>query len=313
MAGDDRSVPTGLNIGLAAAHLVLNLFQFFILPLYLLPMSPWWALLLLLIAASNNSFWSLIHEAIHDLFNPSLRVNEAVGRFLSVLFGSPFRLLRLSHLMHHTFNRTPQEATGVYDPQETSMSRAGIGYYGQILGGLFLLEALSPLLFYLPRRLLGRIEQSVAKRSSLNGWLVRNLMKDNGVSQIRKDYTLILSFFALSVVCYGKYWVLLVFILLSRGFLISFLDNVYHYRTPVNDVPYALNLRLPYFISKILLYFNLHGIHHDDPTIPWIHIPQFFALDKEQFGGIFFTEALAQLAGPIPISELPESRSIVTT
>ncbi|MDP6559453.1 MAG: fatty acid desaturase, partial [Candidatus Binatia bacterium] len=124
------------------------------------------------IAASNNSFWSLIHEAIHELFNPSLHVNAAVARFLLVLFGSPFRLLRLSHLMHHTFNRTPQEATGVYDPEGTSKTRARIGYYGQILGGLYLLEALSPLPFYLPRRLLGCIEQSVAKRSSLNGWLV---------------------------------------------------------------------------------------------------------------------------------------------
>jgi hypothetical protein len=215
--------------------------------------------------------------------------------------------------MHHTFNRTPQEATGVYDPEGTSKTRARIGYYGQILGGLYLLEALSPLPFYLPRRLLGCIEQSVAKRSSLNGWLVRNLMKANGVSEIRRDYTLILIFFALSAFCYGRYWVLLVIILLIRGFLISFLDNVYHYRTVVNDVLYALNLRLPYLFSKFLFYFNSHSIHHADPTVPWNYIPQIFTRDKERFGEYFFPETFAQLAGPIPISELLDSRAGIPT
>ena len=50
--------------------------------------------------------------------------------------------------------------------------------------------------------------------------------------------------------------------LAGRGLLISFLDNVYHYETPVNDVFFAKNLRLAKPLQGILLNFNLHGIHH---------------------------------------------------
>jgi hypothetical protein len=48
---------------------------------------------------SQQSYWSLIHEAIHDLFHPERRVNAFFGRALSILFGSPFQILRLSHLL----------------------------------------------------------------------------------------------------------------------------------------------------------------------------------------------------------------------
>ena len=64
---------------------------------------------------------------------------------------------------------------------------------------------------------------------------------------------------------------LLFLALLARGFLISFLDNVYHYETPVSDVFYAKNLRLAAPLAKLLLNFNFHGIHHVNPAIPWLH------------------------------------------
>ena len=78
------AIPALLNLFLAAGHIAVNIYQFFILPLYLLPASPWWALTLMPVAALSNSFWSLIHDAIHDMFHPACRINMAAARILSV-------------------------------------------------------------------------------------------------------------------------------------------------------------------------------------------------------------------------------------
>jgi len=64
----DRSMPEALNFGLAGLHILLNLFQFFILPLYLLPKSLWWSLFLIPIACFNNPFWALVHVALSNSF-----------------------------------------------------------------------------------------------------------------------------------------------------------------------------------------------------------------------------------------------------
>lgn len=298
-------IPCGLNYFLAGMHLLLNLYQFFVLPIFLLPLNLGWALTLVPITALNNPFWSLIHEAIHDMFHPSRRINMVAGRLLSVFFGSPFRVLRVTHLMHHRLNRSPLEGTELYDPEKASRLRASLGYYFQILGGLYLLEVVSPLPFFLPRPLLLRLQGSFFSGDNLGGILFKNLVRDESVREMRSDGFAVLVLFALSAFCYGRHWELLLIVLLVRAFLISFLDNVYHYRTPVNGIFYAHNLWLPPFFSKLLLHFNLHGIHHRNPTLPWITLSQVFKKEAKQFDGNYFAAAVCQLVGPVPLSELP--------
>ncbi len=306
--GQGSNIPIGLNLTLAAGHILLNLYQFFLLPIYLLPIRPWWALTLLPIAALSNSFWSLIHEAIHDMFSPFQRTNMTAGRLLSVFFGSPFRVLRMSHLMHHKLNRSPLEGTELYDPEKSSKARASLGYYFQILGGLYLFEVVSSLPFFLPRHLLHQLEQRFFNRETLSGILVKSLMKDEAIREMRIDGVAILLLLGLSAACYGEHWEFLVITLMIRAFLISFLDNVYHYKTPVDDVFYADNLWLPRFLSKTLLHFNLHGIHHKNTAIPWSKLPKVFREESGQFHGDYFVAAIRQLWGPIPLSDLPNSR-----
>lgn len=304
-AGSVAAIPTTLNLCLAAAHLLANLYQFFILPLFLLPANPWWLLTLVPLAALNNPFWSLIHEAIHDMFHPSRRVSRAAGRTLGIVFGAPFLVLRLSHLLHHKLNRTPVEATEPYDPAKRSKARAALGYFFQILGGLYLLELISPWLFFLPRRRLHDMERKRFSGGDLPGRLMKGLMRDEAIAEMRGDGALIVFLFALSAVAYGAYWPCLLGVLLARAFLISFLDNVYHYGTPINDIFYARNLCLRPPLSAGLLYFNLHGVHHKNPSIPWIGLPDAFRSQPAVFEGRYFTAALAQLGGPIPLSRLP--------
>jgi len=287
-------------------HLFVNISQFFILPLYLLPKSVWWGLILVPFAALNNALWALIHESIHDLFNSSNRINLAVGRLLSILFGSPFHVLRLTHLSHHKFNRSPLEkGTEIYDPEKVSRVKASFRYFFYILCGLYLLEVFSTLLFFLPPNVFRKLGQRLADRGNMQEkWLAGKFMNDKWIREIRMDGIAICLIFGLSAFCYGENWKLLASLLIVRALLISFLDNVYHYRSTLNITVSGHNLWLPRIFSTLLLNFNLHRVHHSNPSVPWAKLPEFFAQHSERFDRNFFTAALHQLYGPVPVSEL---------
>ena len=307
----NRGIPSALNAGLACFYAALNLFQFVILPLSLLPSNQLWAWLLLPLALLTNPFWSLIHEAIHDLFHPNRRVNAFFGRFLAVIFGSPFRILRMSHLIHHKLNRLPVEGTEYYDSAKSSKAAAAPAYYFQIFLGLYLVEVLSPLYFFLPRRWLEAFKRRYIRANTVSSLLMENWLRPEALREIRIDGLWTMSWLALGFYCYGNNWPLLVMVLLARGFLISFLDNIYHYETPVSDVFYAKNLRLTEPLTTALLNFNLHGVHHINPAIPWIHLPQAFEAQAGNFAGAFFGAAMRQLRGPIALQDLPQGTAEV--
>jgi fatty acid desaturase len=298
-------VAAAVNLSLAGLQILANLYQFFFLPLVLLPSSHWWALSLLPLAALNNPFWSLLHEAIHDLFHPSRRFNRLAGRALAVFFGSPFLILRLSHLLHHKLNRSAVEATELYAPEKISRARASLGYFAHILGGLYLLELASPLLFFLPKTILRRLERKYFSGADLPGNLMRGLMRDEAIREMRVDGLATLALLAASAASYGVNWPWLAGVLLARAFLISFLDNVYHYGTPVDDTFYARNLSLPRLFSIGLLHFNLHGIHHKNPAIPWAGLRAAFRREAGVFEGNYFIAALSQFYGPLSRAQLP--------
>jgi fatty acid desaturase len=306
-----RELPVAANIGLALTHLTVMLYQFLVLPLWLLPRDVAWAWTLLPLAFLSNPFWSLIHECIHDLFHPNPSINAFFGRVAGVLFGAPFRILRLSHLLHHKLNRTPVEATELYDATKISRLRAILGYYCQILGGLYLLEVLSGPLFLLPRAWLRSFAGRFIGAESVSGMLMQAWTRDESIREIRTDAAVILSCLGLSLWCYGENWPLLVGVLAMRGFLISFLDNVYHYHTPVNDILFASNLWLPAPCAKLLLHFNLHGVHHQNPALPWNRLAAVFRDQAAIYHGNYLATAAIQLNGPLELQELGVQGSTV--
>ena len=87
-------------------------------------------------------------------------------------------------------------------------------------------------------------------------------------------------------------------------FLISFMDNVYHYGTRLHATVSGHNLRLPRILSTFVLNFNLHRVHHLSPKVPWTQLPAVFAERSEKFDRGFFSAAINQLYGPIAITEL---------
>lgn len=300
------AIPSAANIVLACFHALLNLYQLFVLPLWLLPADSLWGWTLVPAALLTNPFWSLIHEAIHDLFHPRRDVNAFFGRFLGALFGSPFRILRMSHLLHHKLNRLPIEGTEYYDRARSTRLAAAPGYYAQIFFALYLVEILSAILFLLPRGLLRWFKTRFISPQSVSALLLENWLRHEALREIRRDGVAILILFALSFYSYGARWPLLAAVLLARGFLISFLDNIYHYETPVSDVFYAKNLRLAPPLAKLLLNFNFHGIHHVNPAIPWLHLPRAFEAQSGRYAGTYFAAAARQLHGPIALQDLPQ-------
>jgi fatty acid desaturase len=299
-------VPAALNGLLAVVHISANIFQFMVLPLWLLPANGLWGWLLLPLALMSNPFWSLIHEAIHDLFNANRSVNGLVGRLLAILFGAPFRVLRLSHLLHHKLNRMPVEGTEYYDRGTGSKAAAAPGYFFHILLGLYLVEVVSSAYFLLPRSWLEKFRRRFLAEGSVSSVLMQNWLGAESLREIRCDGMLAMSWLSLAFYLYGRYWPMLLAALLARGFLISFLDNVYHYETPVSDVFFAKNFRLPAALAKPLLNFNLHGMHHINPAISWINLPQAFELQGGKYHGGYLSAALRQLRGPIALQDLPQ-------
>jgi fatty acid desaturase len=98
---------------------------------------------------------------------------------------------------------------------------------------------------------------------------------------------------------YGRYGWILALHFLIRAFLISFLDYLYHYASPLGDRLHGYNLRLPRWLSPLILNFNYHGIHHRFPALPWRSLARVFRNERLVFDNDYLPQALSQLRGPL--------------
>jgi fatty acid desaturase len=61
--------------------------------------------------------------------------------------------------------------------------------------------------------------------------------------------------------------------------------------------------------TRVLLNFNFHGIHHQNPPIPWIRLPMAFHEQSQIFHGQYLRAAMRQLYGPVAMQDLLSARS----
>ena len=300
------AIPASLNTVFAAVHILANIFQFFILPIWLLPENHWWALTIFPLALLNNPLWALIHEAVHDVLHPSDAINEAAGRLLSILFGAPFQILRQTHLSHHKFNRSPfEKGTEIYRPEKVSRLKASVSYYLYIVCGLYLLEVFSAFIFFLPRKLFETVGQRLAGTGSLQEkWLAAKFSDDTRRRQIRFDGLAIIIVFGLSALAYRHSWQVFLYIIVMRAFLVSVMDNVYHYRTPINVTVSGYNLSAPGLVAFALLNFNLHRVHHTNPSVPWTMLPAFLHRHADTCDRNLLLAIFDQFLGPVAEDQL---------
>src|SRR5205823_14202378 len=139
------------------------------------------------------------------------------------------------------------------------------------------------------------------KGNTQEKWLANKFSDTKRLREIRVDGIAICLVFALSAWCYQEHWRLLVGLLVARTFLISLMDNVYHYGTPLNVTISGHNLLLPRIFDRLTLHFNLHRVHHTHPQIPWKSLPEVFAWQSDKFDRGLWTAVLQQFYGPVPL------------
>ncbi|MBL8710268.1 MAG: fatty acid desaturase [Rhodospirillaceae bacterium] len=294
-----------LNAGLLAGYAATALIAYFVLPLLVRGVDANWAWALLPLVLVTNGYWATLHEAIHGQLLARPDRNRQAGRLLAILWGSSFRLLRFGHLTHHRFNRHDLDHPDTFDPARTSLGAARLRFFAEILGGLYVIELLTPLLYLLPRgqveRLVGRIYAgTAAPMPRLRQLAEQTLTSPRGIREIRQDAILAWSFLLLGIVAWGPHWPAFVAFLFGRGLIVSAIDNVYHFRTPIDRVDFAYNLRLPRPLQALFLNMNMHRVHHRRMQAPWWQLPVFFAADREGYDDSLISTAIRQLRGPVP-------------
>lgn len=309
---NNPAIPTKINLKILALVITANIFQFFLLPIYLLPQNNWWALTIIPIACLNIVHWSLIHESIHKLLHPNTKINNLLGRTLSIVFGASLDALRFGHLMHHRFNR--QLAEEFYYPNRRSWLKALPTYYWRLLFGTYFIEVIiSFALAFLPQSTLEKINRKVSVDRDGNPLPDLEMAGQNyffgrdRIASIRTDVFLIIAFFTASGFAFADNFIFLPLIIFARGLVISMHDNVYHYGTEEDtDMP-AKELKVSNALSRFMLHFNYHQSHHLAPNVPWTQLPQVHEDKNRPFTQEPFIKAvLVQLRGPILVTEMEE-------
>jgi fatty acid desaturase len=312
-----------LNYALCVAHLALNIFVLFIFPLVLLPNPGAAVWIVVAISCTSNGLFSVFHEAIHRSLAPTtllpfigISMNDLLGRVVGICFGSPFDFVSTAHVTHHSVNRTKDEHIEVYDESTSSGGRRSfvIGYYFFLLGGLYQAELLVPMVFCLPGNIAQSTLAGVFRTDPVVNQVVRRIFRSpDHLRAIRIDAWLILATIVASATLYGRFWWILAIHFAVRAFLISFLDYLYHYGSPLDDRLHGHNLRLPRWMSAVILNFNYHGVHHRFPALPWRSLEQVFNNEALVFDNDYVTQAVSQLKGPMTregLEKLLEKRQV---
>ncbi len=283
---------------------VAQLAGLIVVPVWLLPMGEVYGWALLLPVLLTNTWWAMQHEAMHGLLPGGRRANRLYGRVNAVLFGAPFDLLRRGHLLHHAYSRTPRERSEVYEAGIDSRPGFTLGYYGRLLGGLYVMEVLAGVLLLLPRAWLMRWVARLASERNLVAAIADKLLQPRELANARRDVILLLVLHVGAFALYGSNAWMLALALAGRGLLVSLMDNAYHYGTPLDDTRFARDLRLPLKLSGLILHFNLHGTHHARPGMAWHTLPALHRQRGGAFQGQLVDALLAQLRGPIEAGAL---------
>ena len=236
--------------------------------------------------------YSLIHEAEHNMLHPHPVWNALLGRWLSCLFVASFTFFTHCHFRHHKKNRTDIEMWELYYEHQNKWKRRGNLFL--MMSGLGYLSLwLSVLLFAVAPSLVYR--GFFQKHTEVAGFLEGSNQPEKIAAMRRESWLAILCQAALivSLQLSLESWLTL---FLIHGFVWSSQNYVNHAFSPRDIINGAHNLVMPRWLKFVYLNFNLHLAHHQNPGVPWIHLPHFIPNGPGRIG--FFRNYLRLWTGP---------------
>lgn len=236
--------------------------------------------------------YSLIHEAEHSIVNSNEAVNNIMGRWLSTLFIAPYTFFKHCHLKHHKKNRTDEEMWDLYYEQSDKFKRYGT-LYGMMIGFGYFSMWLAVLLYaFAPRLIYTRF---FTAHTEVGGFLKGSDRKDK-VAKYKWESILVIIFQITVFFILDLKWTSWFTLFAMHGFLWASQNYVNHAFSPRDIINGAHNLKIPIWLKPIYLNFNLHLAHHQNPKIPWIHLPSFIKQGKGRIS--FFRNYLRLWKGP---------------
>jgi len=210
--------------------------------------------------------FSFMHECFHGHAYPDERVNRGLGWIASTLFGASYTLIRINHIGHHYRNRTRAELVDYIYPDESPVRKFVI-YYTGICGGIwlggFLGSLILPLLPY-------SVVRALEARSEDNTYLTAfGDFEARDWNMMRLELLLGVAFWVAAINFFRWDWRTLAALYAAFAFSWSWLQWVYHVRTPIDVVEGTYNLRMPTPIRWLFLNFNYNLTHHRDASIHW--------------------------------------------
>lgn len=216
--------------------------------------------------------YAVAHEASHyKLFPKNVAANDVCGSLAMIWVWAPITIFRQIHNFHHGANRRA-DGIATLDTFFTTGSRKlkwafyAVWYFFAFCGGFFL-HTLGSILLFLT------LPQDLGKRISpaFNSWTVKKRL----TSWIEFSASIGLHALLIASAGFGCWAWLLGIPILFFAWIWSAMLYIYHYKTTVGKKVNHNVRSLPndLFFSWLLLNFNHHSVHHNDPSIPWHELP----------------------------------------
>jgi fatty acid desaturase len=261
-----KQIPGRLNAGITVVQL-LGIAAF----IFALKHVEGWPGLLLLAMGFGiwmNSVYSIIHEAEHGILFPNRFWNDLIGSFMALFFPAPFHLIRQGHLGHHLRNRSDDEAFDLYFEEDHRVWRVLV-LYGILTGFYWLVVVLGNVVFLLipfsSNTKYWRFDRPAsAFFESLNPGYRRFIQLECAAA-----VALHVGIVWMTRIPWWHYAIMYA----GFGFMWSAMQYVHHYGTERHVTKGARNLWIFAPLDWLWLHHNWHRVHHENPTVPWIHVP----------------------------------------
>lgn len=212
--------------------------------------------------------YALLHEAAHDHLHSSRVGNALLGALAGSLFPASMSMVRVTHAIHHCYNRTDEEIFDLYYARD-NMLRKYVQWYTPLLGFFWLLVPLGSVLFgVFP----GLLRTRLARISTTTKFM-HEYFDALAVRRVRLELVFICVYWTAIWHLLALDWGTLAVFYGCVAFNWSTRQYVSHAYTARDVVNGALNLKVGKMMGAILLNGQWDQVHHQKPWLPWTALP----------------------------------------